>query len=115
LVQHTEGLLYGTTSSGGTSTNCSEGCGTAFSLSVGLGPFVETLPTSGEPGAQVKILGTNLTGATEVSFNGTAAVFSVVSPTLIKATVPVGATSGFVTVNSRSGTLKSNTKFQVRP
>ena len=56
------------------------GDGTVFSLSVGLGPFVETQTTSGEVGAAVKILGTDLTGATSVSFNGTAATFTVVSP-----------------------------------
>jgi hypothetical protein len=43
-------------------------------------------------GADVKILGTDLTGATSVSFNGTAAVFTVVSPSLITTTVPTGAT-----------------------
>ena len=62
--------------------------GTVFSLSVGLGPFVETQPTSGKVGAAVKILGTNLTGATSVTFNGTAAVFKVVSASLITTTVP---------------------------
>jgi hypothetical protein len=44
--------------------------GTVFSLGVGLRPFVETDPSSGEAGAQIKILGTHLTGATRVSFNG---------------------------------------------
>ena len=44
--------------------------GTVFSLSVGLGPFVETQTTSGKVGKAVKILGTNLTGATSVTFNG---------------------------------------------
>jgi len=51
LVQGTDGTLYGTTLGGGAS-----GDGTIFSLSVGLGPFVETLPTSGKVGAAVKIL-----------------------------------------------------------
>jgi uncharacterized repeat protein (TIGR03803 family) len=47
LVQPTNGTFYGTGSGGGTSSNCgSFGCGTVFSLSVGLGPFVETLPTA---------------------------------------------------------------------
>jgi len=55
-------------------------------LSVGLGPFVETQPTSGKVGAAVKILGTNLTCSTGVSFNGTAAVFTVVSSSEITTT-----------------------------
>lgn len=41
-------------------------------------------------GADVKILGTDLTGATSVSLNGTAAVFTVVSPSLITTIVPAG-------------------------
>lgn len=39
LVQGTNGNLYGTTTYGG-----ADSFGTVFSLSVGLGPFVETLP-----------------------------------------------------------------------
>jgi uncharacterized protein (TIGR03437 family) len=76
---------------------------------------VETQTTSGNVGGAVKILGTDLTGATSVRFNGTAAVFTVVSSSLITATVPTGATTGFVTVVSPSGSLKSNTKFTVTP
>ena len=89
--------------------------GTVFSLSVGLGPFVETQPTSGKVGAAVKILGTDLTGATSVSFNGTAAVFTVVSASEIAATVPAGATTGTVQVVTPSGTLSSNVPFLVLP
>jgi uncharacterized repeat protein (TIGR03803 family) len=110
LVQHTNGILYGTTYYGGT-----DGLGTVFSLSVGLGPFVETLPASGTVGASVIILGTNLTGATKVSFNGTAAKPTVISSTEIKATVPAGATTGTVTVTTPSGTLKSSVPFVVTP
>ena len=65
---------------------------------MGLGPFVETQPTSGKVGAAVKILGTNLTGATSVTFNGTAAVFTVILSSLITTTVPAGATTGTVQV-----------------
>jgi uncharacterized protein (TIGR03437 family) len=92
-----------------------QGCGTVFSLSLGLGPFVETQPTSGKAGAAVKILGTNLTGATSVAFNGTPAVFTVVSGSLIKATVPTGTTTGQVQVVTPSGTLTSNVNFRVQP
>ena len=66
-------------------------------------------------GAAVKILGTNLTGATSVTFNGTAAVFKVVSSSEITTTVPVGASTGFVTVTTPSGTLNSNVAFRVTP
>ena len=81
---------------------------------MGLGPFVKTLPTSGKVGASIKILGTNLTGAINVTFNGTAAVFTVVSPSLITTTVPAGATTGKVRVTTPSGTLPGNVAFRVR-
>jgi uncharacterized repeat protein (TIGR03803 family) len=108
LVQYTDGKLYGTTQNGGV-----HGLGTVFSLSVGLGPFVETQPTSGKVGAAVKILGTDLTGASRVTFNGTAARFTVVSKSEIKTTVPAGATTGTVEVTTPKGTLKSNVVFRV--
>lgn len=63
----------------------------------------------------MRILGTNLTGATSVTFNGVAATFKVVSPTLILTTVPTGATTGKVQVTTPSGTLLSNVVFLVRP
>jgi uncharacterized repeat protein (TIGR03803 family) len=109
LVQGTDGSFYGTTFDGGAAN-----FGTVFSLSVGLGPFVETLPTFGKVGAKVIILGNALTGTTSVTFNGTAATFTVASSTEIKATVPTGATSGKVQVTTRHGTLTSNVVFQVK-
>jgi uncharacterized repeat protein (TIGR03803 family) len=115
LVQATNGDFYGTATGGGLSSACYGGCGTVFSLSVGLGPFVETQTASGEVGAVVKILGNDLTGATSVSFNGTEAAFTVVSPSLITATVPAGATSGKVQVVTLNRTLSSNVPFRVLP
>jgi uncharacterized repeat protein (TIGR03803 family) len=116
LVQDTSGMLYGTTYYGGT-TRCRTlpGCGTVFSLSVGLGPFVKAQPASGKVGRSVQILGTNLTGATSVTFNGTVADFKVVLDSLIKTTVPEGATTGTVEVVTPGGTLSSNVPFRVRP
>jgi uncharacterized protein (TIGR03437 family) len=80
---------------------------------VGLGPFVETLPNSGNAGTAVRILGTNLTGATGVTFNGTAAKFTVISKSEIKTNVPSGATTGTLDVKTPNGTLKSNVVFRV--
>jgi uncharacterized repeat protein (TIGR03803 family) len=115
LVQDTNGKFYGTTISGGAICYYGYGCGTVFSISVGLRPFVETQPAIGRVGGPVEILGTNLTGATSVNINGTAATFTVASGSLITTTVPEGATSGFVTVTTPSRTLVSNKKFLVRP
>ncbi len=109
LVQGTDGNLYGTTSVGG-----ANGYGTVFKLAVGLGPFVRTLPTSGEVGGAVKILGTDMTGATTVTFNGAIAAFTVVSPSEISTTVPANATTGKVHVTTPGGTLPSNLAFRVR-
>jgi uncharacterized repeat protein (TIGR03803 family) len=110
LVQGTDGNFYGTTLIGGANLND----GTVYSLSAGLGPFVETRPVCGKVGAAVIILGYNLIGTTDVSFNGTAAAFTVVSSTEITTTVPDGATTGKVEVTTPSGTLTSNVNFHVR-
>ncbi len=112
LVQGTNGILYGTTWGGGPD---GIGYGTVFSLDVGLGPFVTTIPASGKVGSAVKILGTSLTGATSVTFNGVPTTFSVVRASEITTTIPVGATSGEVQVMTPTGTLSSNVVFQVRP
>jgi len=110
LVQVTDGNFYGTTSVYGTDPSHS---GTVFSLSMGLAPFVKTLPTSGKVGAAVKILGTDLTGTTGVTFNGTAVAFTVVSSSEITTSVPAGATSGSVTVTTPGGALTSNVPFVI--
>ena len=115
LVQGTDGDFYGTTYQGGVNPGCfsGEGCGAVFKLSMGLGAFVEPQPTSGPAGEPVVILGNDLTGATSVSFDGTAARFSVVSSSEIKTNVPEGARTGMIRVSIPSGTLTSNVPFQV--
>ena len=113
LLQATNGTFYGTTASGGPVTCSFAQCGNVFSLSLGLAPFVATVPTAGAVGSSVTILGNHLTGTTGVTFNGTAASFTVVSSTEITATVPAGATTGRVKVEAPNGTLKSNAAFRV--
>ena len=109
LAQATDGNFYGIAPAGG---NTNEG--TFFSLATGLGPFTETLPTSGTVGTHVTILGTDLTGTKSVSFNGKAAAFKIISSTQIWTNVPAGATTGTVSVTTPAGTLTSNTVFRVR-
>ena len=114
LVQGTDGKFYGTTYQGGLdSFTCTFGCGAVFSVNVGLAPFVEPRPASGAVKAKVVILGTNLTGATSVSFNNTPATFKVVSSSEITTRVPAGATSGPVKVTTPNGTFTSNVEFHV--
>ena len=114
LLQGTNGRFYGTTA-GRTYCCMGIGDGTIFSLDMGLGPFVAFVRNSGRVGSNVQILGQGFTGTTGVSFNGTTASFAVKSDTYLTATVPQGATTGFVTVTTPSGTLQSNVMFQVRP
>jgi uncharacterized repeat protein (TIGR03803 family) len=109
LTQATNGTFYGTTEFGGTHN------GVIFSLANGLGAFVEARPGSGKVAAGVKILGSNLTGATSVTFNGKAATFTVVSSSNITTTVPVGATTGKISVVTPKKTLTSNISFRVTP
>jgi uncharacterized repeat protein (TIGR03803 family) len=113
LTQHTNGILYGDTSQGGTGSLCNEDCGTFFSWDAGLPPFVIPAPLSGKIGGKIEFLGQGFTGTTNVSFNGVAATFDVVSDTFLTAIIPSEATSGFVTVTTPGGKLKSNRKFRV--
>jgi uncharacterized repeat protein (TIGR03803 family) len=110
LVQATDGLVYGGVGGGGTGNQ-----GTIFSMSLGLGPFVKTLPAAAAVGSTISILGTNLTGATGVTFNGIPAEFRVISGSSISAIVPSGASSGSVHVFTPQQALASNLSFQVLP
>lgn len=79
----------------------------------GNGPFISSFaPTNGVPGTVVTVTGGNFTGATAVRFNGTnAPAFSVTSPTQIRVTVPVSASSGPISVVGPLGTGTSSDRF----
>lgn len=119
LTQGTDGVFYGTTTKGGDVGLClqesNQGCGTIFSLSTGLAPFARLNPWFGKVADDIGIMGSHLKGSTAVSFNGTSATFTLVSDTYIKANVPEGATTGAITITTPSGTITSNTAFQVLP
>jgi uncharacterized repeat protein (TIGR03803 family) len=111
LIQSTNGVFYSTATEGGAG-----GDGTVFSLSMGLHPFVQALTDRGKVGNTIEFLGQGFTSSTTVSFNGTkSASVKVVSGTYLTATVPSGATTGFVTATASGGTLKSNQTFLVTP
>ncbi len=71
-------------------------------------------PTSGPVGTAVDIQGTNFTGVTSVTFNGTPdPSYTVNSSSDISAHVPNGASTGPIAVTTGNGTGTSSTSFQV--
>src|SRR6185295_4765641 len=61
------------------------------------------------------ITGTNFTSVSSVKFNGTAAGYTVTSPTQIAATVPSTATTGPISVTTAGGAVTSSTNYTVAP
>ncbi|PYX09568.1 MAG: hypothetical protein DMG88_05515 [Acidobacteria bacterium] len=114
LVQHTNGLIYGDTIVGGTGTPSG---GVFFKLNANLPLFVSLLPYSGKVGKTIEFLGQGFTLTSTVSFSGAATTPTLLSSTgtYLTATVPNGATTGFVTVTTSGGALKSNKIFRVTP
>src|SRR5207249_9638975 len=66
-------------------------------------PISSFTPSSGPVGTSVTIGGTNFMGATAVTFNESAASFTVTSDTAIQTTVPAGATTGPLSVTTPAG------------
>ncbi|MBZ5546341.1 MAG: hypothetical protein LAO22_00060 [Acidobacteriia bacterium] len=110
LVLHPNGTFYGTTAQGG-----SVGRGVFYGLNTGLKPYIILQAPLGNIGTTLGIFGQGFSTASAVEFNGTLANFIVVSDTYLTATIPAGATKGYVTVTESSGTLKSAIKFTPKP
>ena len=70
-------------------------------------------PAGGTVGTAVTLTGTAFTGATAVKFNGTTALFTVISATSISSEVPASATTGNITVTTPAGTGTSPSAFTV--
>ena len=73
-------------------------------------------PASGPVGTVVTISGQNFTGATEVDFTSgaSATTFSIDSDIQITATVPLGSTTGPISITTPGGTGASATNFTVK-
>jgi uncharacterized repeat protein (TIGR03803 family) len=115
VTQTTKGYFLGTTYYSSQTTQCYLGCGTVFSLSTGLKPFVTFIQNFGKVGQTAQVLGQGFAGVTNVTLNGVQASFTVVSGTFLRFTVPPNATSGFVKVTTPNGVLTSNVRFVVLP
>lgn len=124
LLQHTNGLLYGSTyvgGNGGCNTVESDpglvgvgGCGTVFTENIGAKAFIKLQSTAGAVGSKVGILGQGFSSASVVKFNGIAAAKpTLLGTTYLTATVPAGATNGFVTVTTGTSTLTSSQSYTV--
>ena len=112
--QHTNGILYGDTVTGDTSSFCTGGCGVFYSLSNTLPAFIKLLPYTGKVGSKIGILGQGFSSSSVVKFNGVqATTVTLTGTTFILATLPAGASDGFVTVTTGATTLKSLKKFVV--
>jgi uncharacterized repeat protein (TIGR03803 family) len=70
-------------------------------------------PPSGAVGTSVTITGTGLSQTSKVAFNGKLASFTVNSDTQVTATVPTGATTGKIGLETKGGTVGSTTTFTV--
>jgi len=70
-------------------------------------------PTSGIPGTEVTINGTNFTGGSAVAFNGSNAVVTEATLTSLKALVPTNATTGPIRVTTDGGSDTSAGNFTV--
>jgi hypothetical protein len=80
----------------------------------GNSTIAKVKPAKGKPGKKVTITGTDLAGATKVSFNGTSAVIKTDTATKITTKVPVGATTGPISVTtSTGGTVTTVKSFKV--
>ncbi len=73
-----------------------------------VGPVITSIsPTSGIVGSSIVVSGTGFTGVSSVKFGNVVATYVVNSTTKITATVPVGAVTGNIVVNTGSGTATS--------
>lgn len=80
------------------------------------GPFISSFsPASGFAGQTLVLSGGNFTGASSVTFNGTAAAFSVINSGTIQATIPAGGSSGKIAVVGPGGSAESTSSFSYLP
>jgi uncharacterized repeat protein (TIGR03803 family) len=118
MIQAADGKFYGVTAgNGGVSATDSLKNGTIWMMDAGLpapGPtIVNFAPASGAAGRNVLVQGQHFVGTTTVSINGVPATFKVLTVNYIKVTVPLGATTGKISVTNAGGTTASTKSFEI--
>ena len=87
---------------------------TSFSVtSSGSGSTIGS--TTGKPGDQVTIVGTNLVYISKILFNDAQAVTLTNTPTTVTVTIPTDASSGKIKIITQNGEVSSATDFTVVP
>jgi uncharacterized repeat protein (TIGR03803 family) len=116
-LQAADGTLYITNNGGTVSNNHYQGAvvEVANGLPAPKPVILKFSPASAQVGKKVTISGGSFVGTTLVSFNGTSATFTVKSTSTVTTTVPVGATSGKITVTNAGGSTTSAASFTVVP
>jgi len=88
--------------------------GVYFSLSIGAKAFISLVSTAGRVGSKIGILGQGFSASSVVKFKGVpATTVTRTGSTFLLATVPAGASDGYVTVTTGTTTLTSSQKFIV--
>ncbi|NNT72452.1 T9SS type A sorting domain-containing protein [Flavobacterium sp. IMCC34852] len=74
-------------------------------------------PSSACEGSNTSVIitGNYIAGTTSVSFNGTSTAFVQNSNTQVTATLPIGATSGSISLTTPQGTVTSSANFTINP
>lgn len=93
--------------------NC-DAVSNVVAVTINPSPVITTVtPSSGPVGTPVTISGSGFTGTSNVAFNGASAVFTVVNNGQITTTVPVGATTGNLSVTNTCATVNAPSVFTV--
>jgi hypothetical protein len=92
--------------------------GSGYEDSAPVGPVASDIPsiasfspTSGFTGSTVLIKGSALDSTAKVQFGSLSATFTIVSPTLLEATVPNGSKKAKVSVTTAHGSVTTKAKF----
>jgi serine protease len=108
-------LTTGTVTVQGLWSNQTDNCADGESNFVYVPSVTSFSPGGATAGSPVTISGTNLGGATAVTFAGIPATITGDTTISVTATIPTGALSGHITVATPSGTATSAGAFEVAP